>query len=146
MHPLFHAKSLVKYFIHLVSFGNISICILDIYAPFLEILDPPLIGTITMRDIRKVRSGMGAYIGAARRRVHIAMVLLRPPSGHRPGRRQARHAMPPCPHPSDRTPPDATTNDDGGPTSWSSTTNTALQNILGGTLCRRSRHMPVKRT
>ena len=92
MHPLFHAKSLVKYFIHLVSFGNISICILDIYAPFLEILDPPLIGTITMRDIRKVRSGMGAYIGAARRRVHIAMVLLRPPSGHRPGRRQARRA------------------------------------------------------
>ena len=40
----------------------------------------------------KVRSGMGAYAGAARRRVHIAMVLPRPPSGHRPGRRQARHA------------------------------------------------------
>ena len=38
------------------------------------------------------RSGMGAYAGAARRRVHIATVFLRPPSGHRPGRRQAHHA------------------------------------------------------
>ena len=35
---------------------------------------------------------MGAYTGAARRRVHLSSVLLRPPSGHRPGRRQARHA------------------------------------------------------
>ena len=34
----------------------------------------------------------GAYAGAARRRVHLATVLPRPPSGHRPGRRQARHA------------------------------------------------------
>ena len=34
---------------------------------------------------------MGAYVGAARRRVHLVTVLLRPPSGHRPGRRQARH-------------------------------------------------------
>ena len=30
--------------------------------------------------------------GAARRRVHLVTVLLRPPSGHRPDRRQARHA------------------------------------------------------
>ena len=37
------------------------------------------------------RSGMGAYAGAARRRVHLATVLPRPRSGHRPGRRQARH-------------------------------------------------------
>ena len=37
----------------------------------------------------QVRSGMGTYAGAARRRVHLATVLLRPPSGHRPGRRQA---------------------------------------------------------
>ena len=38
------------------------------------------------------RSGsLGAYAGAVRRRVHLATVLLRPPSGHRPGRRQARH-------------------------------------------------------
>ena len=35
---------------------------------------------------------MGAYAGAARRRVHLVTVLLRPPSGHRPGRRHARHA------------------------------------------------------
>ena len=34
----------------------------------------------------------GAYAGAARRRVHLVTVLLRPPSGHRSGRRQARHA------------------------------------------------------
>ena len=40
----------------------------------------------------QVRSGMGAYAVAARRRVHLATVLPRPPSGHRPGRRQARHA------------------------------------------------------
>ena len=40
----------------------------------------------------QVRLGMGAYAGAARHRVHLATVLLRPPSGHRPGRRQARHA------------------------------------------------------
>ena len=32
---------------------------------------------------------MGAYAGAARRRVHLATVLPQPPSGHRPGRRQA---------------------------------------------------------
>ena len=33
-----------------------------------------------------------AYAGAARRHVHLATVLLRPPSVHRPDRRQARHA------------------------------------------------------
>ena len=33
-----------------------------------------------------------AYAGAARRRVHLATILPRSPSGHRPGRRQARHA------------------------------------------------------
>ena len=42
--------------------------------------------------IDQVRSSVGAYAGAARRRVHLATVLLRPPSGHRPGRRQVRHA------------------------------------------------------
>ena len=40
----------------------------------------------------QVRSGMGAYLGAARRRVHLATLLPRPPSGYRPDRRQARHA------------------------------------------------------
>ena len=41
---------------------------------------------------QKSMSGMGAYAGAARRRVHFATVLLRHPSDHRPDRRQARHA------------------------------------------------------
>ena len=41
------------------------------------------------RFILVARSGMRAYAGAARRRVHLATVLPRPPSGHRPGRRQA---------------------------------------------------------
>ena len=36
---------------------------------------------------------MGTYAAAARRRVYLATVLLRPPSGHRRGRRQARHAL-----------------------------------------------------
>ena len=39
----------------------------------------------------QVSSGMEAHAGAARRRIHLAAVLLRLPSGHRPGRRQARH-------------------------------------------------------
>ena len=34
----------------------------------------------------------GGIRRTARRRVHLATILLRPPSGHRPGRRQARHA------------------------------------------------------
>ena len=37
-------------------------------------------------------SGMGTCAEAARRRVHLVTVLLPPPSGHRPGRRQPRHA------------------------------------------------------
>ena len=40
----------------------------------------------------QVRSGVWAYAGAARRRIHFGMVLLRPPSGHRQNGRQARHA------------------------------------------------------
>ena len=43
-------------------------------------------------SIEQVRSGTGAHSGAARRRVHLAPVLLRPLSVYRPGRRQARHA------------------------------------------------------
>ena len=39
-----------------------------------------------------LRSDVGTYAGAARHRVYLATVLLRPPSGHRSGRRQARHA------------------------------------------------------
>ena len=47
---------------------------------------------IVVVSLGQIRSGMGTYAGAARRRVHLATVLLRPPSGHPPGRRQARHA------------------------------------------------------
>ena len=61
-------------------------------------------------------SGVGAYVRAARRRVHLATVLLRPPSGHRPGRRQPPPS--PCPHPSDRTLPDATMKRVGAPSTW----------------------------
>ena len=54
--------------------------------------------TFSNTDIKNImsldqfRSGMGAYAGAARRRVNLATVLFRLPSGHRPDRRQARHA------------------------------------------------------
>ena len=37
-----------------------------------------------------LRSGMGAYTRAARRHVHPATVIPRLPSGHHPGRHQAR--------------------------------------------------------
>ena len=37
-------------------------------------------------------SVMEVYAATARCRVHLATVFLRPPSGHRPGRHQARHA------------------------------------------------------
>ena len=46
----------------------------------------------TVEECGQVRSGVGTYAGAARRRVHLAPVLLWSPSGDRPGRRQARHA------------------------------------------------------
>ena len=45
-----------------------------------------------IRSLLRIRSGMGAYAGAARRRVHLPTVLLLPPSGHRPDRRQVRYA------------------------------------------------------
>ena len=45
------------------------------------------------RDVKefhegKVRSGVGTYVGVARRRVNLPTELLRSPSGHRPGERQ----------------------------------------------------------
>ena len=40
----------------------------------------------------QVRLGKGSYAEAASRLVHIATVLLRPPSGHRPYNRHAHHA------------------------------------------------------
>ena len=45
---------------------------------------------LNRNETGQVSFGDGA--GAVGRRVHLAMVLLRPPSGHRPNRRQARHA------------------------------------------------------
>ena len=48
--------------------------------------------------------GGGAYAGAGRRRVHLATIVLRSPSGHRPGRTPG----PSCPYPSDRPQSDAT--------------------------------------
>ena len=59
---------------------------------------------------------MGAEAETARRRVRLATVLLRPPSGHRPGRRQARHA-------SDRTLPDATMKSMDAPSAWANLSN-----------------------
>ena len=47
---------------------------------------------INLLAINTVQQGVKAYAGAARRRVHLVTVLLQSPSGHRPGRRQARHA------------------------------------------------------
>ena len=44
--------------------------------------------------LSQVRGKYGGIRGAARRRAHLAMVLPRPPSGRRPGRRQAA-----CPTP-----------------------------------------------
>ena len=46
-----------------------------------------LFGCSARRVFVQVRSGMETYAGAARRRVHLTTVLLRPPSG----RRQPRH-------------------------------------------------------
>ena len=41
----------------------------------------------------RIRSGMRVIARTARRPVLLAAVLLRPPSGHRPSRRQTRHAL-----------------------------------------------------
>ena len=54
-------------------------------------MDIPLI-KVHLINLCQVRSGMGTYAEGARRRVHLATVLPRPPSGHRPDERQARHA------------------------------------------------------
>ena len=62
------------------------------YRSISETLEQGKPGRPGREESGQIRSGMGAYAGAARRRVHLATVLLCPPSGHRPGRRQARHA------------------------------------------------------
>ena len=38
-----------------------------------------------------IKAGMAAYAGATRRRIPLATVLIRLPSGYRPGRRRTRH-------------------------------------------------------
>ena len=43
-------------------------------------------------DVRSGQVRYGSYAGAMRRRVHLVTVLLRPSSGCRQGRRQARRA------------------------------------------------------
>ena len=58
---------------------------------------------------------MGAYAETARRRIHLATVLFRPTSGHRPGRRQRRHT-----ETSDGTTSAATTTHAAGPSTWTS--------------------------
>ena len=59
--------------------------------PWSSLLRPGKMSITFVCRLYQVMSGMGAYAGTARRRVHVATVLLRPPSGHRPGKRQARH-------------------------------------------------------
>ena len=49
-----------------------------------------LYSSVLEYSILRVRSGQVRY-GGIHRSVHLAMVLLRPPSSHRPGRRQASH-------------------------------------------------------
>ena len=88
----------------------------------------------------QVRSGVGAYAGAARRRVHLATVLLRPPCGHRPGRRQARHAriLQIGLHPTQ--PRGVWAPPRHGPAPRIST----KKNPMGGILRRETRHMPIE--
>ena len=78
---------------------------------------------------------MGAYAAAARRRAHLAAVLLRPPSGHRPGKRQTRHAR----ILQVRAPHGATTKHSGGSAVWSSP-----WDPVGRVPHRESRYMPVE--
>ena len=46
-----------------------------------------------LTDGRTDRSAVSAYAGSVLRRVHLAVVLVRPPSGHSPGKRRARHSQ-----------------------------------------------------
>ena len=88
----------------------------------------------------QVRSGMGAYGGAARRRVHLATVLLRPPSGHRPGRRQTRHARILQIELHLTQPWNVWSAPQHDPAPRIST----RKNPIGGILRRESRHMPIE--
>ena len=103
-------------------------------------------------------SDVGAYAGAARRRIHLVTVLFRPPSGHRPDRRQTRHdrilqiglrlaiiqADATCSYPLHRHPPGATAKHAGCPSAWPSPPNPSRHDRMGGIHCGVSRHMSVE--
>ena len=86
------------------------------------------------------RSGMGTYAGAARRRVHLTTVQLRPPSGHRPGRRESRHARIPQIGLHLTQPKSLWTPARHG----SAPRISARKNLMCGILRRDSRHMPIE--
>ena len=62
------------------------------FTPQFVLLCGMLVKKVHQRRSAHVRSGVGAYAGAARRCVHIATILHRPPSAQRPDRRRARYA------------------------------------------------------
>ena len=82
---------------------------------------------------------MGAYVGAARRRVHLATVL-RPVSGHRPGKRLSRHAhiLQIDLHLTQPRSMKAATRHAPAPRI------PTRQDPVGGILCRETRQMPVE--
>ena len=84
----------------------------------------------------QVKSDMGAYGGATRRRVYLATILHRPPSGQRPG--------PLCAYPSDTLhltqPWSLCTHSRHGPAARIST----RKKPMGGILLRESRDMPIE--
>ena len=96
-----------------------------------------LLGTNPVNLGYKVMSGVRAFAGAARRRVHFATIFLRPPTSVWPSARQT--PGPSCPYPSDKPPPDATTKH-GGPAPRIPTS----LDPMGRNLSRASRHMTVE--
>ena len=51
---------------------------------------------------------------------------------------------PPCPHPPDRTPADASMKRVGAPSAWAAHRHSTRKNPIGGFLRRESRHMPIE--
>ena len=90
------------------------------------------------RTVGKVRSGMGAYAAAARRRILLATVHPRPPGRHSPNRRKARHAHTP------QIGLHLSQPQNGRPPAWSSPSDLDKTGLMGGVLRRLSRHMPVE--
>ena len=71
-----------------IDFAKVDKHGLIIWFTFLQSSSGSLHSTVKSGQMRSV---VWTYDEATRRRVHSATVLLRPPSGHRPGRRQARY-------------------------------------------------------